>query len=56
MTTNAAALLGMERERGVIAPGYAADLIATKGNPLEDIGALKRVGFVMKDGKVVKAP
>ena len=56
MTTNAAALLGMERERGSIAPGFAADLIATWGNPLEDIGALKRVGFVMKDGKVVKAP
>jgi len=32
----------------------AADLIATPGNPLEDITTLKQVTFVMKDGKVVK--
>jgi len=34
----------------------AADIIATAGNPLENIGALKQVVFVMKDGKIVKAP
>jgi len=32
----------------------AADIIATPANPLEDIQALKRVNFVMKDGVVFK--
>lgn len=30
------------------------DIIATTGNPLADIRTLKRVTFVMKNGKVVK--
>jgi imidazolonepropionase-like amidohydrolase len=38
--------------RGVIAPGMAADIIATPGNPLENIQALKRVAFVMRNGVV----
>ena len=54
MTVNAARLLGMEKERGSIAPGYAADLIATSENPLEKIETLKRVTFVMKNGRIVK--
>jgi imidazolonepropionase-like amidohydrolase len=54
MTINAARLLGVEKERGTIAPGMAADIIATPGDPLADPRALKQVHFVMKDGKVVK--
>jgi imidazolonepropionase-like amidohydrolase len=54
MTTNAARLLGMEKQRGAIRAGFAADIIATPSNPLEDINALKQVTFVMKDGKVFK--
>jgi imidazolonepropionase-like amidohydrolase len=54
MTTNSARLLGMEKQRGAIRPDFAADIIATPTNPLEDINALKRVTFVMKDGKVYK--
>ncbi|HEV3470779.1 MAG TPA: amidohydrolase family protein [Pyrinomonadaceae bacterium] len=54
MTTNAARLLGVERERGALRPGLAADLIATPANPLEDINTLKQVSFVMKDGVVIK--
>jgi imidazolonepropionase-like amidohydrolase len=50
MTVNAARLLGVEKERGALRPGFAADIIATPGNPLEDINVLKRVSFVMKDG------
>lgn len=50
MTINAARLLGVEKERGALRPGFAADIIATPGNPLEDITVLKRVSFVMKDG------
>jgi imidazolonepropionase-like amidohydrolase len=39
---------------GTLAPGFEADLIATDGNPLEDITAVRRVVFVMKGGKVYK--
>jgi len=52
MTVDAARLLGVEKERGSIRPGQAADIIATPENPLEKIDTLKRVSFVMKDGKV----
>lgn len=55
LTTNAARLLGVEKERGVIRPGMKADLIATSSNPLENIGTLKAVTFVMKDGQVFKS-
>ncbi len=56
MTANAAKLLGVENERGAVAAGLAADLIAVPGNPLKDIFALKQVEFVMKNGKVIKTP
>jgi len=54
MTTNAAELLKVEKQRGSIAKGMAADIIATPASPLENIQALRQVMFVMKDGKVVK--
>jgi imidazolonepropionase-like amidohydrolase len=54
MTTNAARLLGVEATRGAIRPGMYADIIATQGDPLEDVNALKRVDFVMKDGALIK--
>jgi len=54
MTVNAARLLGVEKERGAIEPGMAADIIATRDNPLENIQALTEVVFVMKAGKVFK--
>jgi imidazolonepropionase-like amidohydrolase len=56
MTVNAARLLGVERERGLLRPGLAADLIATPANPLDNVGTLKQVSFVMKDGVVIKKP
>jgi len=52
MTTHAAVLLGVEKERGALRPGMAADLVATPLNPLHDIDELKRINFVMKDGQV----
>ncbi|MBI2683324.1 MAG: amidohydrolase family protein [Acidobacteriales bacterium] len=52
--TRAAELLGMEGKLGVIAPGAFADIIAVDGDPTKDVGVLKNVRFVMKDGKVVK--
>jgi len=54
MTTEAAILLKIEKMRGLIAPGFGADIIATPANPLERIQALRRVMFVMKDGKIVR--
>lgn len=53
-TRNAADLLGVLEEGGTIEPGKWADLIAVRGNPLEDVELLKDVGFVMKDGVVYK--
>jgi imidazolonepropionase-like amidohydrolase len=43
-----------ERTRGPIAVGMAADLIAVRDNPLENIDALRDVRFVLKDGMVFK--
>jgi imidazolonepropionase-like amidohydrolase len=54
MTVNGARLLGVDKERGFLKPGMAADIIATPENPIEDIRTLKRVSFVMKDGAVIK--
>ena len=51
-TLNDADLLGTT-DRGQIAPGLLADLIAVPGNPLTDVRALERVSFVMKGGGVV---
>jgi imidazolonepropionase-like amidohydrolase len=54
MTINAARLLGVDGERGAIKPGLAADIIATPENPLDDIQAVRKVSFVMKDGSIFK--
>jgi imidazolonepropionase-like amidohydrolase len=54
-TSRAAELLGKRGELGVVAPGAFADLVAVSGNPLEDIRALEKVEFVMKDGAVFKS-
>jgi len=51
---NGAKLLGWERQIGQLKPGYFADIIAVPGNPLDDISAVQRVSFVMKDGTVYK--
>jgi imidazolonepropionase-like amidohydrolase len=53
-TLNAADLLGLGSEIGSIEPGKRADIIAVTGDPLSDVTVLKQVGFVMKDGRVVK--
>jgi imidazolonepropionase-like amidohydrolase len=54
-TVNAAELLRVN-DRGRIAEGLLADLVAVRGNPLENIRALEDVRFVMKSGKVYKQP
>ncbi len=54
-TIHAADLLGVD-DRGVIAEGMLADLVAVPGNPLEDITVTERVDFVMLGGKVYRHP
>ncbi|HTS74859.1 MAG TPA: amidohydrolase family protein, partial [Bryobacteraceae bacterium] len=53
-TSIAAESLGMADQIGSIGPGHEADLVATDGNPLQDITAVRRVVFVMKGGKVYR--
>lgn len=53
-TTNAAELLGKEKELGAVAPGYLADLVAVEGDPLADINVVPtKVRWVMKAGAIV---
>jgi imidazolonepropionase-like amidohydrolase len=51
---NGARLLGWEGQIGALKPGYFADIIAVPGNPLEDIGVVEKVTFVMKSGVVYR--
>jgi imidazolonepropionase-like amidohydrolase len=53
MTTNGADLR-INKERGAIAAGQFADIIAIPADPMEDVEALRKVNFVMKDGKIVR--
>jgi imidazolonepropionase-like amidohydrolase len=53
-TLHGAKLLGWEGQIGALKAGYFADVIAVTGNPLEDIGALEKVSFVMKGGVVFR--
>ena len=50
-TVRAADLLGVD-DRGVIAPGKRADIIAVNGNPLQDISTMQNVQFVMRRGQI----
>lgn len=51
-----AALLGLDHEIGRIESGYAADLVAVKGDPSRDVQAVRAPAFVMKDGRIVIGP
>jgi imidazolonepropionase-like amidohydrolase len=52
MATINAARLMQEPRLGAIESAAFADIIAVEGNPLEDLSALDRVRFVMKDGRI----
>ncbi len=49
-TAAAAELLGIGEELGTLEPGKKADLVAVAGNPLQDIGALREVRLVLRNG------
>lgn len=49
-----AKVLGLANELGQIKPNFIADIVATDSNPLEDITAMERISFVMKDGNIYK--
>jgi imidazolonepropionase-like amidohydrolase len=53
-TSVAAELLGQSSSIGHLAPGMLADIVAVPGDPLQDITALQKVMFVMKDGAVFR--
>src|SRR5438132_11830105 len=56
VTSTPAGVLGMGDKIGDLKPGMLADIIAVEENPLDDIKALGRVAFVMKDGVIHRAP
>ena len=49
-----ARVLHMADKIGSINPGLLADIIAVEGDPTKDVGALKRVRFVMKGGVIYR--
>ncbi len=53
-TSLSAESLGLGTTIGTIAAGYEADLVATEGNPLDDIANVRKVRFVMRGGKVYR--
>jgi imidazolonepropionase-like amidohydrolase len=53
-TLNGAKLLGWDKNLGSLTPGKWADIVAVSGNPLQDIHAMERVVFVMKNGVVYR--
>ncbi len=53
-TSKAAELIGWKEKVGQIAPGFFADLVAVKADPLADVTALEKVDFVMKGGVIYR--
>jgi imidazolonepropionase-like amidohydrolase len=53
-TSTAARILHMANEIGQVKPGLFADLVAFDGDPTQDVSALRRVKFVMKNGTIYK--
>ena len=54
-TANGARLCGIDKTVGNLEPGYVADVIAVRSNPLEDIKALEKILFVVHDGHIVRS-
>jgi imidazolonepropionase-like amidohydrolase len=55
-TVVSAAILDKSNELGQLRPGMLADVVAVDGDPTADIGALRKVVFVMKGGRIYRRP
>jgi imidazolonepropionase-like amidohydrolase len=55
-TVVAAGILDKSKDLGQLKQGMLADVVAVDGDPTADIGALRKVGFVMKGGTVYRRP
>ena len=54
-TIQPARLLKQQDKLGSLQPGKLADVIAVKGNPLEDMTLMENVDLVIKNGQIVKS-
>jgi imidazolonepropionase-like amidohydrolase len=55
-TSVAAELLRLQGQAGTLSTGATADLVASPGNPLEDVRVLETIDFVMQGGIVIRQP
>jgi len=54
-TGGAAHAIGMDDVRGTVAAGHAADLVLVDADPAADIRNTRRIRYVIKDGRIVRA-
>jgi imidazolonepropionase-like amidohydrolase len=52
-TRGAAHAIGVDDQRGTVAPGQAADLLLVDGDPSVDIRNTRNIRYVIKDGRIV---
>ena len=53
-TINAAVAFRLRDSVGTVTPGMVADVVAVRGDPLADVGALRDPVFVMSRGRIVR--
>lgn len=52
-TSNVAAWMRADRDFGFVEPGQRADLVLLDANPLDDIGNVRRIAAVVRDGRLL---
>jgi imidazolonepropionase-like amidohydrolase len=55
-TATDAAVVGHAGDLGRVKAGFLADLVAMPADPTADVAAVRRIGFVMKDGRIYRRP